>query len=103
LHYPKLDADGRLEIWNDFIHELEKAANIATEGSSENSSQLRTKLDVLAREELNGRQIRNAIRTGRQLASHRREPLGYDNIRTAIRVTSYINIINLKSLTRLKN
>jgi hypothetical protein len=86
LHYPKLDAEGRLEIWNDFIQELEKADNIATQGSGVNSSQLRTKLDILAREELNGRQIRNAIRTGRQLASHRREPLAYDHIRTAIRV-----------------
>ncbi|GAW24657.1 hypothetical protein ANO14919_142480 [Xylariales sp. No.14919] len=86
LHYPKLDKDGRLEIWNDFIYELEKTNHISG-SNGVNSEQLRTKVDVLAREELNGRQIRNAIRTGRHLASQERVPLAYDHLRTAIEVT----------------
>lgn len=43
-------------------------------------------MGILAIEELNGRQIRNVIRTGRQLASHRREALGYEHLRTSINV-----------------
>ncbi|KAI1500278.1 P-loop containing nucleoside triphosphate hydrolase protein [Biscogniauxia marginata] len=87
LHYPKLDEDGRLEIWNDFIHNLQQSSLDRGAGSKGiNAEQLRGKVGILAREELNGRQIRNAIRTGRQLASHRSEPLGYEHLRAAIRV-----------------
>ncbi|KAH8168913.1 ATPase family associated with various cellular activities (AAA) domain-containing protein [Sarocladium implicatum] len=89
IHYPKLDVEGRLEIWNDFIHNLEQndtSSNKDDVSTGINSQQLRSKVGILAIEELNGRQIRNVIRTGRQLASHRREALGYEHLRTSINV-----------------
>ena len=41
---------------------------------------IRANLSSLARPELNGREIRNAISTARQLAMYRREKLGYDHL-----------------------
>jgi hypothetical protein len=43
---------------------------------------------VLAKEELNGRQIRNAITTARQLARFRGQPLGYAHLSQTIRIAN---------------
>jgi hypothetical protein len=80
LHYPAINAQGRRVIWNDFIHELEK------QGANADYEDLRRRVSTLEMEDLNGRQIRNCIRTARQLASQANEPLGYDHLRKAINV-----------------
>ncbi|KAK4445387.1 P-loop containing nucleoside triphosphate hydrolase protein [Podospora aff. communis PSN243] len=80
LHYPAIDEAGRAEIWLDFIQELEK------QRANANFDVLRMKVGILAREDLNGRQIRNCIRTARQLASQAKEPLSYDHLKKAIKV-----------------
>ena len=49
-----------------------------------NSQEVRAKLDELAEAELNGREIRNAVSTARQLAMFRKEPMGYKHIQIVI-------------------
>ncbi|KAK1759718.1 P-loop containing nucleoside triphosphate hydrolase protein [Echria macrotheca] len=80
LHYPAIDERGREEIWLEFIQDLQK------QGADANYPQLRERIPALARNPLNGRQIRNAIRTARQLASQAKQPLSYDHLRKAIKV-----------------
>lgn len=80
LHYPAIDEAGRREIWNDFIQDLQKRE------ADCKFDQLRAKIDLLAHEKLNGRQIRNCIRTATQVASNRKEPLSYDHLRQVIKV-----------------
>lgn len=80
LHYPAIDEGGRAEIWLDFIQDLQK------QGADCNYDQLKAKVGALALNKLNGRQIRNSIRTSRQLASQSKEPLTYDHLKKAIKV-----------------
>ncbi|KAI0430410.1 P-loop containing nucleoside triphosphate hydrolase protein [Xylaria sp. FL1042] len=97
LHYPPLDAKGRWQIWNNFIKLLQKQQEEATaqasdrrtglaDGERVNTEELQDKIDVLARENLNGRQIRNAITSARQLARFRDKPLSYTHLDQTIRV-----------------
>lgn len=80
MHYPSIDEHGRAEIWLDFFQELQK------QGANINYDLLKSKTNILARDDLNGRQIRNCIRTARQLASQANEPLSYDHLKKAIKV-----------------
>jgi hypothetical protein len=59
--------------------------------SPPNVAELEHHLDELASEEMNGRQIRNAIVTARQLAKHRRERLGWDHLSQVIRTAAAFN------------
>lgn len=97
LHYPPLDEKGRWKIWNNFIKILQKQQESADSLSASddtrlapnervNIEELRDKIDVLAKEKLNGRQIRNAITSARQLARFRDKPLGYSHLDQTIRV-----------------
>ncbi|KAK0612921.1 P-loop containing nucleoside triphosphate hydrolase protein [Bombardia bombarda] len=80
LHYPAIDEQGRQEIWRDAIRELN------SRGVNASHEQLKTKIAVLAQHQLNGREIKNSIRTARQLASQAKEPLSYDHLKKAIKV-----------------
>jgi hypothetical protein len=52
-----------------------------------NFDNVRLHLHDLARQEMNGRQIRNAITTARQLARFRKEGLCYNHLKRAIGVS----------------
>jgi hypothetical protein len=56
-----------------------------------NVAELEHHVDELASEEMNGRQIRNAIVTARQLAKHRRERLGWSHLSQVIRTAAAFN------------
>ncbi|KAJ4237553.1 hypothetical protein NW757_013254 [Fusarium falciforme] len=97
LHYPPLDKLGRKKIWNNFINLLERQQEESGSGPSEtgvrladgegvNTAELRDQIHVLADEELNGRQIRNAITTARQLARFRGKTLSYAHLEETIRI-----------------
>ena len=45
---------------------------------------IRENISELADQNLNGRQIRNAISTARQLAMYKREPMGYKHLKIVI-------------------
>jgi SpoVK/Ycf46/Vps4 family AAA+-type ATPase len=80
LHYPSLDQDGRWEIWSNFINSL-RETNINAK-----TDELKNKIDVLARHKLNGREIRNTVKTAMQLAHYRKESLEYSHFQRVIEV-----------------
>lgn len=80
MHYPSLDPKGRWEIWRNFIHSLNDT------GEAVKLEELTDKTDILAQHNLNGRQIRNAVKTAQQLALYKREPLEYRHLEQAIDV-----------------
>ncbi|KAF2498989.1 P-loop containing nucleoside triphosphate hydrolase protein, partial [Lophium mytilinum] len=82
MHYPSLDRDGRWQIWSNFLKSMVR------EGENVNIDEVGDKLDLLARYELNGRQIRNTVNTARQLARYKKETLAYAHFETAIDVTN---------------
>ncbi|KAI1131336.1 AAA family ATPase [Nemania abortiva] len=82
MHYPPLTNDSRLEIWMNFFNMLQES------GRNANIRELKNKVDVLARQQLNGRQIRNAIRTASQLAMYRQETMSFTHLEQTIRITN---------------
>jgi SpoVK/Ycf46/Vps4 family AAA+-type ATPase len=60
IHYPKLSEESRKSLWHSFLIRAspESAADLIYRGD----------LDIFAREDLNGRQIRNVVRTAHALA-----------------------------------
>jgi hypothetical protein len=56
-----------------------------------NSEEVRAKVDELADVKLNGREIRNAVSTARQLAMFRGQPMGYEHIRLVIKEAKKFN------------
>jgi SpoVK/Ycf46/Vps4 family AAA+-type ATPase len=80
LHYPPLDDKAREEIWHNFMRSL------FTEGEDVDFEELNEKIYVLAKQKLNGRQIRNTISTARQLAQYRAEKLRFVHMNQALQV-----------------
>ncbi|KAK1853114.1 AAA family ATPase [Colletotrichum chrysophilum] len=73
LYYPPLDEKGRMTIWTNFIYLLEEEQKELDQATSNEKDMvdiqdLRRMAPVLAKENFNGRQIRNVITTARQLA-----------------------------------
>ncbi|ETS79874.1 hypothetical protein PFICI_07403 [Pestalotiopsis fici W106-1] len=99
LRYNNLGKEQRRKIWENFIERLEGLAHSTEAGCDFRKNALgtdrdidvgidtagiREHLDELARHEINGREIRNAISTARQLAMFRRVPMGYEHLQTVI-------------------
>jgi SpoVK/Ycf46/Vps4 family AAA+-type ATPase len=82
VHYPALDEDGRFEIWRNFICTL-KDKNIDM-----NFEELVRKVPRLARDKLNGRQIRNLVWTAGQLAKFKKERLEYSHFEQVIEIAN---------------
>ncbi|KAJ0115112.1 hypothetical protein J7T55_001521 [Diaporthe amygdali] len=76
INYPKLDHQSRLHIWKTFV----------TRGAGDRSSIAAEDLAELAKEDLNGRQIKNVVKTARLLASRDGAPLGLEHVETVLRV-----------------
>lgn len=85
LRYQNLDSSQRLEIWRNFISRLERLAGGGNRGAPEiDATDILSHINKLATPELNGREIRNAISTARQLARYRKQPLGYKHLQSVI-------------------
>lgn len=78
LHYQDHTASTRKAIWKNFIDMLE------SDSANANIGELEDHLEELAQEEMNGRQIRNAMTTARQLALHRKERLDWTHLEEAL-------------------
>lgn len=78
IHYPALDQDGRWEIWSNFINSLDR--------EKAKVDDLRKRVDLLSRSKLNGRQIRNTVKTAMQLAHFRGETLDYTHFQRVLEV-----------------
>ncbi|CAI6336217.1 unnamed protein product [Periconia digitata] len=81
LHYKNLDRSQREHIWTNFIDRLKDL------GEEFDDTGIRNKIKHLAKYEMNGRQIRNAITTARQLALFRKEDLNMDHLEHSIKVS----------------
>jgi len=92
LHYPPLDAPGRRKIWHNFLNMLESNDEKA------DIDDIKAHMDQLAGYELNGRQIRNALTTARQLSLFEQETLDWDRVKDSIEVagdfTKYIKEVH---------
>ena len=79
IDFPKLDFDSRLHVWRTFVRpkntESKYTSNIGDED-----------LKQLAIAELNGRQIKNVVKTARLLAASEQKYLEIDHIEAVLRV-----------------
>ncbi|RSL62198.1 hypothetical protein CEP54_005805 [Fusarium duplospermum] len=79
LGYPPLNEEGRLKIWSNFVQMLPRTKDRV------DMEDLQMNLPKLARDEINGREIRNIITMARHLAKFRKETLRYQHMRDALR------------------
>lgn len=91
LHYKPLDGPQRQQIWKNFTERLETLQKEGENGG-EGGERIDTKaimksIDNLAKYEMNGRQIRNAITTARQLALFKKEMLSIKHLEHSIKVS----------------
>ncbi|KAH9204416.1 P-loop containing nucleoside triphosphate hydrolase protein [Leptodontidium sp. 2 PMI_412] len=76
LHYPPLPASSRRQIWANFLARL-----------PEKSTFTDAELDQLAELDLNGRQIKSAVKTAQLLASGKGEGVKIEHVGTVLRIT----------------
>lgn len=81
LHYDDLNQNQRKQIWQNFITRLE-----ASESESVDTSDLLKHINELATPEMNGREIRNAVTTARQLAMFKNVKMNSTHLKHVIRV-----------------
>jgi hypothetical protein len=92
LRYKNLNRDQRRKIWENFITRLEQLVQERKDlplgeqlpGFGVNAADIKQHLDELAEAHLNGREIRNAISTARQLAMFYREPMQFKHLKSVI-------------------
>ncbi len=80
INYPALDLPSRHKIWQTFLER---------DGVAEISEAER---DVLAEIDVNGRKIRNVVKTARIMAKQRGSPVCFDDIRKVLRITEGLEI-----------
>ena len=111
LHYENLTRGQRAKIWKNFLNrlrEMDKSppAKVTEPGTRNKTAaepigidfdDIECYLSDLAEVEMNGRQIRNAITTARQLAKFKKELMNYSHLRHVIKVSSkfdsYLNTV----------
>ncbi|RGP77597.1 aaa family atpase [Fusarium longipes] len=100
LHYENLTKSQRRTIWSNFLerlNKLEKESSVLEpiterkrkqeEDRGINFDDLERHLTDLAEEQMNGRQIRNAITTARQLANFKDESMTYKHLNHVIKIS----------------
>jgi SpoVK/Ycf46/Vps4 family AAA+-type ATPase len=96
LHYENLDRSQRQKIWTNFLNRLKEMSTKALQSDPEKKSDpididfddVGCYISELADIEMNGRQIRNAITTARQLAKFKKEQMSYKHLKHVIGVSS---------------
>ncbi|KAI9873731.1 MAG: hypothetical protein M1830_010667, partial [Pleopsidium flavum] len=83
LHYETLTEPQRKLIWVNFISRLEDFVD-----DDIDTDELKEHLDELAKYDMNGRQIRNAVTTARQLALYKKKKLRFEELKHVISVAS---------------
>jgi hypothetical protein len=100
LHYESLTKSQRRTIWDNFLNRLNNLENENSsigpiegrkrkfeENRGINFDEIERHLADLAEEQMNGRQIRNAITTARQLARFKDESMTYRHLEHVIRIS----------------
>jgi hypothetical protein len=83
LHYPDLNAKSRRQIWQNFLTPLHETGT--DEENDDMVNEFTQHLDELADHNMNGREIRNALATARQLALYKRQPLAWEHFDHALK------------------
>ncbi|KAF6820894.1 AAA family ATPase [Colletotrichum plurivorum] len=73
LKYDDLPKESRLKVWQNFLASVEGGVDIDEDG-----------LDRLAEGKLNGRQIKNVVRTARSLAAHKKRRLDCEQLQQVV-------------------
>src|SRR3954463_53584 len=73
MEYPGLDVGARMQVWKNFLRGIEN------ELSEE-------EMRLLAEVEINGRQIKNVLKTSGLLARHKGSKLRYEHLKTVLDV-----------------
>ncbi|KAI1324721.1 hypothetical protein F5Y16DRAFT_411850 [Xylariaceae sp. FL0255] len=110
IRYENLSQHQRQKIWENFIYRLETLENSKTVDTPSHPplratmsygfdfSNIRAHIAELSRRSLNGREIRNAISTARQLAMYKGELMKYEHLERVIKETNkfeeYITELN---------
>ena len=81
LHYKNLNQHQRKQIWLNFIKRLKSL------DEDIDAPDIDRHIDELSGKDMNGRQIRNAITTARQLAKHKQQRLNTVHLRHVIEVS----------------
>lgn len=95
LEYPALDQDARRQVWQGFLDRADAALVATVDGDNnvvvDSPAHELTDADVrrLAALEINGRQIKNVLKTAHLLASNVGDKLTMDHITTVLRVEGY--------------
>ncbi|OMP85143.1 ATPase family AAA domain-containing protein 3B [Diplodia seriata] len=79
IDYPKLDLPSRLHVWKTFVRPSD-------EGSRYASSITEEQLESLAAADMNGRQIKNVVKTARLLAAREKRMLALEDVEIVLRV-----------------
>ncbi|KAJ6576123.1 P-loop containing nucleoside triphosphate hydrolase protein [Mycena vulgaris] len=74
LKYENLEASARKRLWKDFLGGLKNKADVSENG-----------YEVLAQYDMNGRQIKNAVKTAESLASFMEKPLSLEYLETVLK------------------
>ncbi|KAF7502676.1 hypothetical protein GJ744_005264 [Endocarpon pusillum] len=83
LHYENLTVSQRRKIWRNFINRLR-----TFEDPNADFDDIMDHIDDLSKKDMNGREIRNAIPTARQLAQFKGAPFCYSHLNHVIGVSS---------------
>jgi len=89
IKYPELDEPGRFTVWSNFL-ELAGCTLVSEVNAKELAEHkvplLRSSIETLAKKELNGRTIKNVVRTAQALALSAKKPLSMDHINVVLAV-----------------
>lgn len=85
IRYDNLTKKSRKAVWQNFFEMMEEA------NEDVNMPELERRLDELAAEEMNGRQIRNALLIARQLAKHKRERMDWEHLSQVMKTSAEFN------------
>jgi SpoVK/Ycf46/Vps4 family AAA+-type ATPase len=83
LHYQRLTEAQRVTIWENFLERLN-----TIDEERVNVDDLRRNVRELAKYDMNGRQIRNALTTARQLALFEEDVMDFRHLKHAIKVSA---------------
>ena len=79
IQYPKLDFRSKLLVWRTFVRPRSDASQYGSDIGD-------TELEALAAMDMNGREIKNIVKTARLLASRKKMPLAMEHVATVLRV-----------------
>lgn len=94
IHYGPLNYESRLHVWRTFLQG-------GGDGAHGYESELTDKqLELLAKHKLNGRHIKNIVKTSRLLARQAKTPLRLDHVDTVLRVKHSSLVVRGQDFTK---